>query len=88
MQPVAGATGKRFDELGGRRLQTRLGGAKLRLGRAGRNGSNLRLDALEIQYGGSETKKHSSGKPRRLSQCPQVQFPAAYISPAQFNAAM
>ncbi len=36
MQPVAGATGKRFDELGGRRLQTRLGGAKLRLARAGR----------------------------------------------------
>ncbi len=36
MQPVAGATGKRFDELGGRRLQTRLGGAKLCLGRAGR----------------------------------------------------
>ncbi len=36
MQHVAGATGKRFDELGGRRLQTRLGGAKLCLGRAGR----------------------------------------------------
>ncbi len=36
MQPVAGATGKRFDELGGRRLQTRLGGAKLCLARAGR----------------------------------------------------
>ncbi len=36
MQPGAGATGKRFDELGGRRLQTRLGGAKLRLGWAGR----------------------------------------------------
>ncbi len=81
MQPVAGATGKRFDELGGRRLQTRLGGAKLRLARAGRicpdlcasrlvrstathcdgpldlgtnpprqNGSNLRLDALDLDH--------------------------------------
>ncbi len=36
VQPVAPATGKRFDELGGRRLQTRLGGAKLCLARAGR----------------------------------------------------
>ncbi len=40
MKPVAIATGKRFDALGcflgGRRLETRLGGAKLRLGRAGR----------------------------------------------------